>query len=182
MVGKLGHLGGLIRNARKAVNITQLALARQSGVGLSAVRAVEKSRGRVSTLVGVLKALDIEIRGRQLAAGPLGPALAAARNRRQTSRRELARSLGVSRNTLASIEAGGGLVRVLQAYAVAVGAGLYVARTHEPRAFFNHAGNSSSYQGWQTPADLADLLTSAVDGFDIDPCAATHDRRRARVK
>ena len=26
------------------------------------------------------------------------------------------------------------------------------------------------------------ILSRAVDGFDLDPCAATSDRRRARVK
>lgn len=182
MLAKSRHLGGLLKQMRKEGGLTQAALARQAGVGLSAVRAVEKSQGRISTLSAMLQALDAELRGRQLAGGPVGPALAAARKRRRTSRRELARSLGVSRNTLTSIEAGRGLVSVLEAYAIAVGAGLHVAKVNEPRTFFNHAGNSSSYQAWQTPADLGAALSEAVGGFDIDPCAATRDPRKARVK
>ena len=151
MRGKLGHLGGLIRDARKKAKLTQADLAKRAGIGISAVRAIEKSHGRISTMDAILKCLGLELRGRQLIAGPLGPALAFARKRRNTSRRELARSLGVSRNTLAGIEAGVGLASILEGYAVAVGAGLYIAKIDEPRTFFNHAGNSSGFNGWQTP-------------------------------
>jgi phage N-6-adenine-methyltransferase len=46
------------------------------------------------------------------------------------------------------------------------------------RAYYS----SSAFQGWETPADLGAALSRAVGGFDLDPCAATKDRRRARVK
>jgi hypothetical protein len=36
--------------------------------------------------------------------------------------------------------------------------------------------------GWETPADLGAALARAVGGFDLDPCAVTTDKRRARVK
>jgi phage N-6-adenine-methyltransferase len=41
---------------------------------------------------------------------------------------------------------------------------------------------SSVHQGWETPADLGAALSRAVGGFDLDPCAATANKRRARVK
>lgn len=117
-----------------------------------------------------------------MVAGPVGPALVLARKRRKISRRKLAKALGVSRNTLVAVEAGGGLVGTLEEYAGAVGAGLYLARPEQARAFSTHAGNSSGNNGWETPAWLAKALSDAIGGFDLDPCAASADRRRARVK
>ncbi len=169
-------------SGRKAQGLTQAALAARAGVGISAVRPVERGQGRLSTLGELVGALGLELRGRSLVAGPVGPALAAARQRRKQSRREIARALGVSRNTLAALEGGVGLMATLEAYGGAVGAGLYLAAASDARAFFTHAGNSSAHHGWQTPVALAELLTQAVGGFDLDPCAASADRRRARVK
>jgi hypothetical protein len=70
----------------------------------------------------------------------------------------------------------------LEAYAGAVASGLYLARPNDLRPFSTHAGNSSGNNSWETPADLAEALSAAVGGFDLDPCAATSDRRKARVK
>jgi transcriptional regulator with XRE-family HTH domain len=174
-------LGALVWQARKAARKTQAALAHESKLCISAIRAVEGSRGRVVTLRAILSSLGVELRSRELAGGPLGPALTATRKRRKTSRRELAHSLGVSCKAILSVERGVGLVRVLESYAAAVGASLFIAKIDDPRTFFNHAGTASNFNGWQTPADLGQLLTDAVDGFDLDPCAATIDRRKARV-
>jgi transcriptional regulator with XRE-family HTH domain len=146
------------------------------------VQAVERGRGRVSSLNAILEILGLELRGRQLAAGPIGPALALARTRRKVSRRNLSKALGVSRNTLVAVEAGGGLVGTLETYAGLVAAGLYLARPGDVRPFSTHAGNSSGNNSWETPAELAEAMSRAVSGFDLDPCAATGDRRRARVK
>ncbi|MEH2562430.1 DNA N-6-adenine-methyltransferase [Bradyrhizobium sp. AZCC 2289] len=182
MVGFQSQLGRLFRDARKAEGLTQAELAEQAHIGLSAVQAVEKGRGRISSLNSVLNALGLELRGRQLIAGPVGPAMVLARKRRKVSRRKLAKALGVSRNTLVAVETGGGLVGTLEAYAGAVGAGLYLARPDAPRGFLTHAGNSTGNNLWETPVWLAKALSETVGGFDLDPCAATSDRRRARVK
>jgi transcriptional regulator with XRE-family HTH domain len=146
------------------------------------VQAVERGRGRVSSLAAILKTLELELRGRQLSSGPIGPALVLARKRRKISQRKLAKALGVSRNTLIAVESGGGLVTTLEAYAGAVAAGLYVARPGDVRPFSTHAANSTGNNLWETPADLAEALSQAVGGFDMDPCAATADRRGARMK
>lgn len=176
------HLGRLIRDSRKASGLTQIELATAASVALSAVRTVEVGRGRASTLDAIVAALGLELRGRSLQVGRIGAALVRARRARKISQRQLARSLGVSRNTLAATERGGGLVSTLEAYAAAVGAGLYLARPHDPRPFMTHTGNSTGNDLWQTPVELAVALSKAVGGFDCDPCAATRDRRRARVK
>ena len=91
------------------------------------MRVVERGQGRVSTLARLLEALGLELRGRSLVAGAIGAALAAGRNRRRQSRREIARALDVSRNTLAGFEGDVGLVATLEAYGAAIGAGLYLA-------------------------------------------------------
>ena len=103
---------------------------------MTALRSAEKGRGRLSTFDRLLTALRQELRGRSLTAGPVGPALAAAREKRGQSRRMIARALAVSRNTLAAFEAGVGLLSVLERYAAAIGAGLYLAAAGEERAFF----------------------------------------------
>jgi transcriptional regulator with XRE-family HTH domain len=182
LVGNLSQLGQLFRDARKAAGLTQADMAAHAHIGLSAVQAVEQGRGRVWSLNAILKTMDLELRGRQLAAGPVGPALALARKRRKMSRRRLAKALGVSRNTLVAVEQGGGLVGTLEAYAGAVAAGLYLAKPSDVRSFSVTTGNASGNNEWGTPAWLATALSDAVGGFDLDPCAATTDRRRARVK
>jgi site-specific DNA-methyltransferase (adenine-specific) len=178
----LSQLGRLFRDARKTAGLTQADLAERADIGLSAVQAIERGRGRVSSLTAVMKAMGLELRGRQLAAGPVGLALVQARKRRKMSRRRLAKALGVSRNTLVAVERGSGLVGTFESYAGAVAAGLYLSRPAEARAFSVHAGNSTGNNGWETPVALASALSQAVSGFDLDPCAATTDRRRARVK
>lgn len=178
----LSVLGNAVRKARKAAGFTQAKAAERAGVGVAAVRAIERGRGRVHTLAAVLAALRLELRGRGLVAGPIGPALRGARARRRQSRRALATALGLSRNTLAAIEQNGGLVSALEAYAGAVGARLYIGGINDVRAFYVHAGNGSDHHGWETPADLGAALSLAVGRFNLDPCAASHDMRRAKVK
>lgn len=70
----------------------------------------------------------------------------------------------------------------LEAYAEAVGAGLYLARPEDAKAFSTNAGNSTGNTLWETPLWLAKALSKAVGGFDLDPCAAKSDRRKARIK
>jgi transcriptional regulator with XRE-family HTH domain len=167
---------------RKAAGLTQANLAESAGICVTAVRSVERGQGRVSTLDVMLTVLGLEMRGRQLIAGPIGNALAFARKRRGLSRRRLALAIHISRDSLAAIEAGGGLVSGMLAYGGAVGAQLHLAKIGDERPFYLHAANSSAHHGWETPKDLADILTEAVGGFDLDPCAASHSRRKARVK
>jgi phage N-6-adenine-methyltransferase len=184
-LGKSGQRNSLavsIRNSRKAAKLSQKSLAANAGIGLTAMRGVESGTARIASLNAVLDVLGVEIRGCNLIAGPVGQAMALARKRRKLSRRKLAKALHIDRDTLAAIESGGGLVKELESYAAAVGAGLYLAKIGEPKPFFATTGNSSNFHGWQTPADLAVLLSEAVGGFDLDPCAATTNQKYARVK
>lgn len=94
----------------------------------------------------------------------------------------MAKALGVSVDALVSTERGGGLVSVLEGYGDAVAAQFYLAPPGEKRKFSVNQGNSTGNDLWETPHDLAAALGKAINGFDLDPCAATPDRRKARVK
>lgn len=176
------RLGNLVRAARKSAGYTQADLAKRARIGLSALQGVERGKGRTSSLDAILKALGLELRGRQLPAGLVGKALLEVRKRRKLSRRQLAKALGVSVDALVSTERGGGLVSVLESYGDAVAARFYLAPPGEKRKFSVNQGNSTGNNLWETPIYLATALTKALKGFDLDPCAATADRRKARVK
>ncbi|MCJ2101944.1 helix-turn-helix domain-containing protein [Methylobacterium sp. E-046] len=163
--------------------MTQVQLAEVSGISVATVRNLERGRGTLTSWSTVLAALGHELHGRSLAVGPTGTALAALRKRRGLSQRTLAGMLGVSRTTLAALEAGGpGRLETLEIYGIAVGAGLYLAPIDATAGFFTGAGNSSVHHGWETPAELVAALESVFGRFDLDPCAGSADAKRARVK
>lgn len=181
-MAQLSALGASLRTHRRRTQ-SQVLLAGAVGVGVAAVRNLERGRGTLRCLWAVLAAQGIELRGRHLPAGQVGAALAALRQRRGISRRALAGTLGVSRETLAVLEAGGpGRLETLEAYGAAVGAGLYLAPVGAAAGFYAAAGNSSTHHGWETPPELVAALESVLGRFDLDPCAATGDLSRARVK
>jgi len=185
-VAQLSALGASFRAARRP-RWSQAALGTSAGIGVAAVRNLERGRGTLRTWTAALGVVGIEIRGRSLAAGPVGAALAGLRQRRGLSRRALARMLGVSRATLAVLEAGGpGRLETLEAYGAAVGAGLYLAPIGAAAGFYASAGNSSAHHGWETPPELVAALEQVFGRFDLDPCAASADagkvRMRARVR
>ena len=63
------------------------------------------------------------------------------------------------------------------------GAGLYLAPAGRRRAFYSHAGNSSTFpHGWATPPALLERLYAMFGRFDLDPCSPTDDPRRAPVR
>lgn len=164
--------------------MTQAEAAERAGIGVSALRILENGQGTLASWRRALAALDLELRGRSLAAGAIGPALAELRRRRKLSVRTVSKMLGVNRATIAALERDGrGRLATLEAYGEAIGAGLYLARADEPRRFFSHAGNSSAHHGFRTPAYILRPLYDAIGGpFDLDPCAATADAKRASVK
>ncbi|TXN75470.1 helix-turn-helix domain-containing protein [Methylobacterium sp. WL18] len=181
-MAQLSAIGSAFRAVRLK-QMTQLQLAEVAGIGVAAVHNLEQGRGTLTSLWAALGALGYEIRGRSLVVGPLGPSLAALRKRRGVSRRALACMLGVSRTTLSALEAGGpGRLESLEIYGTAVVAGLYLAPMDATVGFFITAGNSSVHHGWETPPELVAALESVFGRFDLDPCAASTDANRARVK
>ena len=104
------------------------------------------------------------------------------RKRRRLSQRELAELLSVAPNTVLALETTGrGRLETLEKVQMFLGAGLYLAPAGRRRAFYSHAGNSSTFHGWATPPALLERLYAVFGRFDLDPCSPTDDPRRASV-
>lgn len=176
-------LGGRLREARLQSGLTQARLACSAGVNASTVRLLEAGRGTLTSLDPVLVALSVEVRSRQLRAGPLGPALKILRMRRGLSQRLAARTLGVARNTLATLEVGGpARIETLAHYADELGAELTLVPVGTPVSFHTGPAASSVHHGWKTPLTLAGQLDAALGPFDLDPCAASRRSSGATVQ
>lgn len=179
------NLGDALRARRRASGSTQVDLARAARVSPQTICLAERGKGRIATFCRLIDTLDLLIDGRNLAAtGCLGSRLRALRDRRAMSRREAARALTISPDTLAAMERGGpGRVETLTRYGALLGAGLYLREKSEPRPFYTHSGGSSIHHAWQTPEALLNLLYRAVgedgregEAFDLDPCSPCSTR------
>src|SRR5215510_16346821 len=96
--------------------------------------------------------------------------------------RELGRLVGVSPPTLVDLERHAtGRLPTLDRVLLALGAGAYLAPQGSVKAFFTHAGNSSTSENWETPKALLERLYSVFGAFDLDPCSPTHHGRTAPV-
>lgn len=164
-------LGSAFRRERKSARVTQEALAKTIGSSIHAIRRLEAGRGSLSVWLRALEALGLEVVGRNI--GSLsGNELAELRRRRRLSLRDLAEAASVSQPTIIALERD--QARTLQALdriARTLGAGLYLAPKGAPRAFFAHAGNSSTGQSWETPKELLSVLYAVFGKFDLDPCS-----------
>ena len=100
------------------------------------------------------------------------------------SRRRPSRSVGVSKPTLGALERDGkGRLSTLQRVLVVLGAGPYLTpREGSAAAFYTHAGNSSTHQAWETPAELLQALSLVFKRFDLDPCTSRKSRSHVRAR
>lgn len=151
------------------------------------MRLLERGSGNLGSWHAALEALGLELSGHHLPSGvgkTLGQQIATLRHRRGLAYRELAQSVGVSPSTLVALELdrGAGRLATLERVLVVLGAGAYLAPRGRPRAFYTHAGNSSTHQAWETPAALLEALLSVFGRFDLDPCAARKSRGRVRAR
>src|SRR4051794_20409733 len=169
----LSGLGPDLRRHRKAARITQAELAQETDLSVPTIRLLEDGRGNLDSWRAVLEHLDLELTGRNLPGGTsLGERLATLRGRRGLSQRELAEMADVSQPTLVALERRGqGRLATLDRVLVVLGAGAYLMPRGQARAFYTHAGNSSTDQAWETPAALLEALHGVFGRFDLDPCA-----------
>ena len=118
--------------------------------------------------------------GRNLPTGEhLGAQIQALRKRRRLSQKELASLIKTTCPTLIRLEKdNNGRVETLEKALIALGAGAYIAEKGHKKAFYNHSGNSSVSQTWQTPKSFLDALYSVFD-IDLDPCSPTINKRNA---
>ena len=179
-------IGEELRRFRKKSGLTQPDLAKAANIAERTVRAVEKGQGTIDSCKALLDALEISVEGRNLPSGEtLGKRLCVLRRRRKLSQAALAELVGVSKPTIGSLERNGvGRISTLQGVLAVLGAGAYLASRNAEKAFYTHAGNSSTDQSWETPAELLDALYQVFPKFDLDPCAPRQTRPtlKARVR
>ena len=154
------------------------------GLSEKTIRLLEQGRGNLVTWDAVLDHLKLEIVGRNLPAGPsLGMKIASLRKSRGLNQRELAAMVNTTQPTIIALEQRGrGRLATLERILAALGAGAYLAPHGETKAFYTHAGNSSTNQTWETPAALLETLHAVFGRFDLDPCAPRKSRTRVKAK
>ncbi len=177
-------LGNELRSHRKAARLTQADLAQTARLAERTVRALEQGRGTLDSWRAALVALGLTLAGRNLPGGEtLGERLTTLRRRRGLSQHDLARLVGVTRPTVGALEREGrGRLSTLRGVLTVLGAGAYLAPRGHDRAFFTHAGNSSTHHAWETPAALLEALHGVFGRFDLDPCAARKTRVAVRAR
>lgn len=177
-------LGEALKQARKERSLTQSDVANLASVSTPAVRGQENLRGTASTYVHILRAIGVELRGRNLPAGDeIHRQVRTLRQRRGISGRSLARLIGVSHPSIVNFENyGSGRLVMLNACLVVLGAGATLAPEGSPTAFYSQAGTSASSTEWNTPSDLLEKLYTAFNAFDLDPCSPTRNKQKAPVR
>jgi transcriptional regulator with XRE-family HTH domain len=177
-------LGRQLKRERKTRKLTQVALTAQVPLSLPTLRLLEQGQGNLTSFWQVLEVLSLEIVGRNLPAGEtIGEQIATLRTRKGISQRELVKLVGVSQPTLIALERHStGRVQTLDRVLTILGAGAYLAPKGSTKAFYAHAGNSSTSQTWETPKDLLEQLYTVFGEFSSDPCSPTRNKRIAPVR
>lgn len=178
------HFGRQLHQHRKQQKLNQQQLAAKAGLSLPTIRQLERGQGYLSSFQAVLDVLGIQVVGRNLPQGEaIGPQVATLRQRRDLNQRDFAAMLNITQPTLINLErhSKGKLVTLENALAV-LGAGAYLAKATDTKAFYSHAGTSSGQNSWTTPAWVLDKLYDVFGTFDLDPCSPTHNRKTAPVK
>lgn len=184
MLKKSLHLGAQLRQQRKSRNLTQQQLAITTGLSVPTVRQLERGQGFLTSFFVVLEALNLCVAGRNLPqAESLGHKLATLRQRRGLNQRDFAAMVGITQPTLVHLERHSkGKLNTLEQALTVLGAGAYLAKRTDTKAFYSHAGTSSGQNSWTTPPWLLEKLYSIFGSFDLDPCSPTATRKTAPVK
>ena len=158
--------------------MTQEQLAADAGLSVPTVRLLERTRGNLASWNSSLRAHGLEVAGRNLPAGDsLGERIAALRKGLGFTRRSLAEFVGVTHPTILALERHGrGRLEILDRVLSRLDAGAYLIACGEKKAFFSHAGNSSTHRGWETPAAVLETLDAVFGRFDLDPCSPRRTR------
>jgi phage N-6-adenine-methyltransferase len=177
-------LGVHLKRARKERKFTQSVLAQQAQVAIPTLRLLENGQGNLTSFWSVLHILNLAIAGRNLPPGEsIGERLVTLRKRKGMSQRELVKLVGVSPPTIIELEHHTtGRLPTLDRVLVALEAGAYLAPQGSVKAFFTHAGNSSTAESWTTPKELLEPLYSVFGTFDLDPCSPCGNSRTAPVR
>lgn len=153
--------------ARRSSGWSQRTLAERIGAQPQAIKRLEQGVGSTKTLVAVMSALDFRLTG--LGSGKTLPEqLRNQRLKRGLPLAELARRTGLSRNTIVSLECGGGsvasLLRLLAVLAPAA------RRRAQERAYWG-AGDKTDRDSRFTPPEFLESIHAGFGAIDLDPCA-----------
>lgn len=156
-----------LKTARRSVGLSQRALAERIGVAAQSIKRLEAGVGSMAVLVAAMEALDFRLVG--LPPGTtLGERLRAARCRRARSLKATAAAAGLSRTTVASLEAGvGSVASVLRVLAVLAP---NLRRRALERTYWGE-GDKVDRDSRFTPGDFLENVTEAFGEIDLDPCA-----------
>jgi transcriptional regulator with XRE-family HTH domain len=122
-------LGEQLRWWRRHAQWSRRQLAARAGTSISTIQNLERGSGTLTYYTLALRALDLQLRVRGLGKRRPGSALQYERRAQSITRRDLARHLAVSRNTLARLDANLSVrLSTLEAYARAIGASLVVVQ------------------------------------------------------
>ena len=156
-----------LRCARSDKGWTQKTLADRIDCSPQAILRLEQGIGSAATLEAAMAALEFRLTG----IGPGNSLHEQLRNRRLMrgmSLENLAARTGLSRNTVASLERGGGsvasLLRMLQVLAPK-------AKRRAPERAYWGAGEKEDRDSRFTPADFMEHIYAAFGAVDLDPCA-----------
>jgi transcriptional regulator with XRE-family HTH domain len=139
-------LGSHLKRERKDRKLTQSDLARQTQVAIPTIRSLENGQGTLSSFWQVLDVLNLDIVGRNLPPGQhIGEQITTLRKRKGLSQRELIKLVAISQPTLIELERHAtGRLPTLDRVLTVLGAGAYLASPGNTKAFYVHAGNSST--------------------------------------
>jgi transcriptional regulator with XRE-family HTH domain len=153
-------------------------------LSMPTIRLLESGQGNLSTFWTVLHTLNLDIVGRNLPPGEhIGAQIITLRKRQGLSQRALTILVGVSQPTLVELERhSAGRLQTLDHVLTILGAGAYLAPAGATRAFYVHAGNSSTSEHWETPKELLEQLYSVFGAFDLDPYSPISNSRTAPVQ
>ena len=120
-------LGEQLHWWRTHLKCSRRQLAERASISMSTIQHLEKNNGTLTYYQTALRALGLKLHARGRGNRKLGTALTYERREQTIARRELARHLEVSRNTLAALESNKSVrIATLERYANAIGVGLVV--------------------------------------------------------
>jgi transcriptional regulator with XRE-family HTH domain len=156
----------VVREARKAIGLTQQALADQAEISRRAMMLLERGGGRTTTFVAVVDVLGLRVTGLPGGAS-LHQQLESARRKRRMTQAELADRAGVSIPTVRELETGGGLVTSLSSVLAVLAPD--ARRRRHPRAHWAKKADERF-----TPPAWLRAIEEAFGKISLDPC---HDPR-----
>ena len=154
--------------ARKAVGLSQQALATKVGVNREAVARFEAGSGSVALLTKVMSAIPMRMHG--VAKGlSIVDQIANARLKRKWEVQDVARATGLDSRTVRTVERGGGTIASLNVMLAKLAP--RAALQQVAKIFWDYDRAKMTEADCRfTPPDFLAAVTDAFGAIDVDPC------------